>query len=479
MKLSIITPIYNTSEYLTQCLKSLRNQNMGEVEFICINDGSTDNSLEILKEYAVLDSRFVIIDKENEGFGRTLNLGLEVAKGEYIGFLESDDYAEPDAYKRLYERAVGLADSLLIPDIVKGNYRRLSSNNIKAVLPYEKFNYSVPFEPIDIPEIFKVDICYWTGIYRRDFLINNNIRFHETPGASYQDTSFYYLALMCAESMVLIPDEIVNYRTDNEASSVNDKRKVYCIKDEFKYLETEMIKRRFGDRYWYLEAELKFMAYCFNFERVMDYYKYPFLECFRAEFQKLYDDGMIKEKLWGAGNYKNLMLLLNNPEEFYESSLPAIRYTITDKYHDRLFEYSKRGIIQGLKDESGIYIYGAGIVGKRWYRILKEHGIDNILGFIVTDKAAMSARTELLSENRESDCLNVNATNTSIANANNTNDEVIPIYQADELDAQEKERLVIIAVGKKFLTEIKKNLKYLGCKNVIVADEYMREMLKS
>lgn len=93
-KVSIIVPVYNVEEYLVKCLDSLVNQTLKEIEIICINDGSTDNSLEILNTYAQKDSRITIIDKKNEGVSAARNTGLNISKGEYIMFVDSDDYLE-------------------------------------------------------------------------------------------------------------------------------------------------------------------------------------------------------------------------------------------------------------------------------------------------------------------------------------------------------------------------------------------------
>ena len=91
-KVSIIVPVYNVEMYLEQCMESLCRQTMRDLEFVCVNDGSKDHSLEILQRYAAKDPRVVIIDKENGGYGKAMNVGLDRATGEYIGILEPDDY---------------------------------------------------------------------------------------------------------------------------------------------------------------------------------------------------------------------------------------------------------------------------------------------------------------------------------------------------------------------------------------------------
>ena len=102
-KISVIVPVYNVEKYLSECLDSIVNQTLKDIEIICLNDGSTDNSFSILKEYALKDERIILIDKENDGLGYTRKIGLDNAKGEYILFCDSDDYyAELTAFEELY-----------------------------------------------------------------------------------------------------------------------------------------------------------------------------------------------------------------------------------------------------------------------------------------------------------------------------------------------------------------------------------------
>ena len=104
-KVSVIVPTYNVSQYLDECMTSLINQTLEDMEFICVNDGSTDHSLEILQTYAAADQRVKIIDKPHGGYGKAMNVGLDNCTGEYIGILEPDDYVKTSMYGDLYELA--------------------------------------------------------------------------------------------------------------------------------------------------------------------------------------------------------------------------------------------------------------------------------------------------------------------------------------------------------------------------------------
>ena len=104
-KVSIVVPIYNVEDYLEECLESVVRQTLEDIEIICINDGSTDRSMEILKTYAAADARIIVVDKKNEGYGIGMNIGLDKATGEYVGIVEPDDYVPLNMFEDLYLKA--------------------------------------------------------------------------------------------------------------------------------------------------------------------------------------------------------------------------------------------------------------------------------------------------------------------------------------------------------------------------------------
>lgn len=225
---SIIVPVYNSRDYLHRCLDSLSKQTYKNLEIICINDGSTDDSLDILREHEKKDPRIYLIDKENRGYGNTLNIGLDVARGTYIGILESDDFAE----ERMYQELVDLAE-LHGVDVVKSDYYdhwdKQGKIHPKGIFRgMETLTVSV-LTPTVHPRLFLMPPSIWSAIYRKDFLDTYGIRFLETPGASYQDTSFNFKVLAKARSIWLQPECLVHYRRDNEQSSILSKEKIFSI----------------------------------------------------------------------------------------------------------------------------------------------------------------------------------------------------------------------------------------------------------
>ena len=197
-KISIIVTIFNENKYLNECLDSLINQTLKNIEIICVNDGSTDNSLDIILGY-MYDNRFIIIDKNNSGYGDSLNNGLDFASGEYIGIVDSDDFVDVNMFNILYNYTkVGDID------IIRSKYFSYWDEKNKHVVNFNFLNLinDKIFKISDFPSFFLIPPSMWTGIYKKNFLIQNNIKFLPTPGASYQDTSFFLKTIFKSKNIL-------------------------------------------------------------------------------------------------------------------------------------------------------------------------------------------------------------------------------------------------------------------------------------
>lgn len=227
-KVSVLIPCYNSEKYLVQCLSSLVVQTLKDIEFICINDGSTDSTKSILKQFAKQDSRFSLINKKNTGYGNSLNLGLRLARGDYIGIIEPDDFTEPNMFESLYH--VALANDL---DVARCSYYYHSKCS-ESVQDWSFVPKNVVVKPINCLAIFKQGPSVWANLYKKSWLKSNRIAFLETPGASFQDTSFCFKTYFLAERFMMIDLPLLHYRIDNENSSVHDMKKILCVMDEWK-----------------------------------------------------------------------------------------------------------------------------------------------------------------------------------------------------------------------------------------------------
>ena len=232
-KVSVIIPVYNVEKYLSQCLDSALKQTLTDIEFICVNDGSIDKSGEILAAYAAKDRRIKVINQTNGGYGKAINTGLAAATGEYVGILESDDWADENMYASLYQTA---AENNL--DVVKADfYNAWSDGRKKRVCLGKDGDYNKVFRLKPQHYIPKIWGSIWSALYKRSFLLKHDIRVSETGGASYQDTGFIFKTNICAERMMLTDGAYLNYRQDNIASSVKNRDKVFSLSKEYEEIE--------------------------------------------------------------------------------------------------------------------------------------------------------------------------------------------------------------------------------------------------
>ena len=235
-KVSVVVPVYNVEPYLRVCMESIVRQTLRDIEIICINDGSTDGSLAILKEFAERDDRIVLVDKENGGYGQAMNIGMDQATGEYIGIVEPDDYIALTMYEDLYN--VATENDL---DFVKADFYRFQYEGDKHTYVYmhlspEQTDYNTVFKPMERLSSFFYIMNTWSGIYRTSFLRARRIRHNETPGAAFQDNGFWFQTFMYAERAMILDKNCYRVRRDNPNSSVRNQSKVYAANIEYDFI---------------------------------------------------------------------------------------------------------------------------------------------------------------------------------------------------------------------------------------------------
>lgn len=297
---SVLVPICNVEKYLDQCLDSIQKQTFLDIEVICINDGSTDGSLGIIQSYVDRDSRFRLIDKQNTGYGDSMNRGIDAAKGKYIAIVESDDFLDSDALEYMASRS---EEERL--DVFKCNFwfywsnpgeQRLYRKNLYHQLASTEMIAAGVHRARDLPEIFFAKASIWSALYRRDFLNENNIRFLPTPGASYQDAGFSFKVFALAERCAYSGRAFLHYRQDNESSSVNNPGKVYCICDEhreikrFLYEDHPELRKELDP----IRAKVKLYNYRWNYFRLGRDLQKEFLEQFSLEMREEQNSGVVR-----------------------------------------------------------------------------------------------------------------------------------------------------------------------------------------
>ena len=221
-KISIVIPVYNVEKYLRQCLESVINQTLQDIEIICVDDGSTDNSLKILRDYASKDRRIKILTQRNKYAGIARNKGLRVAKGEYVHFLDSDDWIEKDTYEKAYKLLIESG-----ADLIK--FKAYSYNNETGEIggrPYldirwvDEKCFGTCINILDNPEdTLKLPDSPWSGIYSVKFLKKHKIHFDNFICAN--DVGFFYRCAVNAKKIYLSSEKFVYYRENIKTSLIS------------------------------------------------------------------------------------------------------------------------------------------------------------------------------------------------------------------------------------------------------------------
>ncbi len=216
VKISIIMPSLNVKEFISQCIESVINQTLTDIEIICVDAGSNDGTLEILEKYCKKDSRIKILHSDKKSYGYQMNLAISNACGQYIGIVETDDFIDEKMYETLYE----LTDNGTT-DISKVNFYHyygddFKSDESKKNLPLEKFTV------YDYPNILKGHPSIWAAIYKKSFLEETNIKFMEAPGGGWVDNPFLFQTMLSAKSITYKDEAFYYYRELNPNSSTND-----------------------------------------------------------------------------------------------------------------------------------------------------------------------------------------------------------------------------------------------------------------
>lgn len=220
---SVVVPIYNVEKYLSRCLDSIINQTFKDIEIICINDGSTDNSLNILTQYQKIDNRIIIINQENEKLTITRNRGIEKATGKYLMMVDSDDFISTIAIEKLYKKAeeynaeVVLFDYAMDGKLGNKYYNIVASSIDKA---FEKTTFNA--KTIEPMAFMYTPVFEWAKLYRTEFIKANNIKFLE--GRIYSSVDFYAHVYAQAERMIYMKEPFYCHITSRAESTSNSKK---------------------------------------------------------------------------------------------------------------------------------------------------------------------------------------------------------------------------------------------------------------
>lgn len=371
---SIVIPVYNAASYLSQCLDSVLGQTYRELDIVCVNDGSTDDSLKILREYAVKDSRIRIFSKENEGKGAASarNMGLHNAKGEYIQFLDSDDFFELDMVETLVTKALDTSAEVVI---CRGQTFDDEMQCVTGKLPHPDLHYAPDVDAFtwrDCPEYICeiADFYAWNKLFKRQLLIDHGLNFTPIPISDDQDISM--IAPVVADRVAIVDRALINYRVGTGTSQCDSKTKhpeaayagIYSVVKRFKEMGIfESVKQS------YLNVAIRLMREYFD----------SMTELNRVNM--LYEK--YREEIFPLLGAEDL------PNDFFHD--PRVgdwyRMIITEPLDEIIFAAARAGggvmttaplrfqvPYERIKKNSRIVLVGRGLVGRYWYAQLLLSG---------------------------------------------------------------------------------------------------------
>ena len=292
VKVSVVIPVYNVEDFLRQCLDSICNQTLSDIEIITVNDGSGDKSLDILQEYASKDDRITVIDQENGGHAVATNRGMDVATGKYLFLMDSDDILDLNALELTYNLAEEKQVDFVIFQAVnyymdRDEYIEEENYSMNALADYVK---DTVFSYTDIRDyVFDMTVTPWSKLYRRDFVQNNGITFPE--GLVFDDNVFFYEVLFAAERITFLRRHLFKRRWYPTSSTrAGDLRflnyidicnliwDVFFRYDEFDYFKDELFKKKVSViYYWY--------------ENIREEFKEDFFEAMKGDYERIHEDG--------------------------------------------------------------------------------------------------------------------------------------------------------------------------------------------
>ena len=373
---TVIIPSLNVAPYIRQCMDSVLNQTLKDIEVFVVDANSTDGTHEILEEYAKKDSRITLFDDIKKSTGYAKNIGIDQGRGKYYAVVESDDYIELD----MFENMVNIAEETGA-DIVKGNYNNfLGEGTDQRDFPSTVSSFPEDYERLNDPK--KDNHCFtwgmfeWLGIYRMDFLKKHNIRHNETKGAAYQDTGFWFMTFAYANGIYLTNKPYYNYRRDNPLSSMKSSGKVFGICTEYEYinecLADDAETRERTKSAWY---RCFFYDNCVACNRLAPEGKRELADRMREVMLEGRDANKIDKSLYSNDEWTELQRLFESVDVFLEN-----RYLDEERRSENRKRLSKKA-----KEAKDVLIFGAGWYGCNLQFILENMGI-HITAFVDNDK---------------------------------------------------------------------------------------------
>lgn len=283
MKVSLIIAAYNIEEYIDRCLISIINQTLKEIEIIVVNDGSTDNTLEKITNISKNDKRIVIINQKNKGLIEARKTGLNIAKGEYILFVDGDDWLEENALELLYHTAINNNSDIVIYNAYLNYNNRKEKFNTIFGSDLDKNNY--------VKNLFldKVAPCIWSKFVKLDFLRDNNIKFPNDITFA-EDLAAVSIWFMHNPKVTILNENLYNYSQRENSITKSYNIKVLEVDKAIEFIKENLIERGLYDVYKY---EFEYLVYAHQFKW---FFKYIYIEQLNIKLYEQYKNRNINIK---------------------------------------------------------------------------------------------------------------------------------------------------------------------------------------
>lgn len=393
IQVSVIIPVYNEERYLPRCLDSMQAQTLEGIEVICVDDGSTDHSLEILQAYANKDSRFRVFTQPNRYAGAARNLGMKYAAGKYISFLDADDFFSPLFLKKMYDAAEEQAADISMCNIC--HYDSITGKTAKRNIPGEKEflpKNRQTFNRDDIPEhLFQITNGWaWDKLFRTAFIQECGLFFSDTRVAN--DGYFVFMALAMAKRITKIEDYLVTQRVNNENSLSNTRNTSwYCGIQMLYDIRSGLKNAGLYDKLesTFLNFSLKYLIWAY--ESLKDWQaKKEFYNCIREECREKL--GILQTKLDMSYCRKQFETYTHIETHSFDDYVIEILEKRTKEWEEERKKNQK--LTQRVEQKiwpfpyaevdknSSILLYGAGKIGQDYYKQILASGYCRIAKWI-------------------------------------------------------------------------------------------------
>lgn len=320
---SVVMPVYNVEKFIKQGIDSLLQQSVKNIEIIAVDDGSTDNSLQILRQYEKNDKRVKVFTQKNQYAGAARNLGLTKAQGEYVLFLDSDDFFEKDLIKDTYSIAKANNADLLLFGARYYNNRIGEFRGGKSFVKEHLSPLKHPFSYKECPKhLYQLTTaCPWTKIYRREFILETGLQFQTLRNSN--DVFFVYSAMAMAKRIVTLNKELVNYRVGLSTNLQATKKKApLCFYEAFKAWHDKLIELDVFDtvKQSYVNAALEGCMYNLRSNGDEETKRFIFDKLKNEIFDALEVNGYDVSYYYNQKNYADMLLVQKGDFEQYTNA---------------------------------------------------------------------------------------------------------------------------------------------------------------